>query len=114
MMKKSKPIALWKSIVGATLSSFAFLTYLGLLIATYFALIKEGMPLWVWAIFMALILVSLILLILNIDNLIKTIKYKKEQKRSNAVADSNKKELLHKLLEEGKITIEEYDELMKK
>ena len=122
-MKEHKPIALWKGIVGTALSG----TLILLLTPTYLIYLnypgdKEQ---WLLLTLVISIIVCIFSLIVSLSNLISTANYKRNAKADSSVisikeenivpSDSNEKtELLHKLLAEGKITIEEYDQLSNK
>ena len=119
-MKEHKPVALWKGIVGTALSG----TLILLLTPTYLIYLnypgdKEQ---WLLLTLVVSIIVCIFSLIVSLSNLISTANYKRNAKADSSVisikeentipSDNNEKtELLHKLLAEGKITIEEYDKL---
>ena len=119
-MKEHKPVALWKGIVGTALSGFLLL----ILTPAYLIYLnydgdKEQ---WLLVTLVVSIIVCIFSLIVSLSNLISTANYKRNAKVDSSVisikeehevpSDSNEKtELLHKLLAEGKITIEEYDKL---
>lgn len=122
-MKEHKPVALWKGIVGTALSG----TLILLLTPTYLIYLnypgdKEQ---WLLLTLVISIIVCIFSLIVSLSNLISTANYKRNAKADSSVisikeentipSDNNEKtELLHKLLAEGKITIEEYDQLRDK
>ena len=122
-MEEHKPVALWKGIVGTALSG----TLIMLLTPTYLVYLnytgdKEQ---WLLLTLVISIIVCAFSLIISLSNLIATANYKRNSKADSSVisikeenaipSDDNEKiELLHKLLSEGKITIEEYDKLRNK
>ena len=120
-MNKREPVALWKGIVGTALSG----TLLMLLTPAYLVYLnypgdKEQ---WLLVTLVASIIVCLFSLIISLSNLISTTNYKRNAKVDSSVIsikeeeaseNDEKTELLHKLLSEGKITIEEYDQLRNK
>lgn len=120
-MNKREPVALWKGIVGTALSG----TLLMLLTPAYLVYLnypgdKEQ---WLLITLVVSIIVCLFSLIVSLSNLISTTNYKRNAKVDSSVisikeeeaSDNDEKtELLHKLLSEGKITIEEYDQLRNK
>lgn len=120
-MNKREPVALWKGIVGTALSG----TLLMLLTPAYLVYLnypgdKEQ---WLLIALVVSIIVCLFSLIVSLSNLISTTNYKRNTKVDSSVisikeeeaSDNDEKtELLHKLLSEGKITIEEYDQLKNK
>ncbi len=119
-MKEHKPVALWKGIVGTALSGFLllFLTPAYLIYLNY----DGDKEQWILITLVVSIVVCIFTLIVSISNLISTANYKRNAridssvisiKEENEVPSNNneKTELLHKLLAEGKITIEEYDKL---
>ena len=122
-MKEHKPVALWKGIVGTALSG----TLIMLLTPTYLIYLnypgeKEQ---WLLLTLVISIVVCAFSLIISLSNLIATTNYKRNSKADSSVIsikeenavpsdNSEKTELLHKLLAEGKITIEEYDKLRNK
>ena len=119
-MEEHKPVALWKGIVGTALSG----TLIMLLTPTYLVYLnypgdKEQ---WLLLTLVISIIVCAFSLIISLSNLIATANYKRNSKADSSVIsikeenaipsdDNEKTELLHKLLAEGKITIEEYDKL---
>lgn len=120
-MNKREPVALWKGIVGTALSG----TLLMLLTPAYLVYLnypgdKEQ---WLLITLVVSIIVCLFSLIVSLSNLISTTNYKRNAKVDSSVIsikeeeaseNDEKTELLHKLLSEGKITIEEYDQLRNK
>ena len=120
-MNKREPVALWKGIVGTALSG----TLLVLLTPAYLVYLnypgdKEQ---WLLITLVVSIIVCLFSLIVSLSNLISTTNYKRNAKVDSSVVsikeeeasdNDEKTELLHKLLSEGKITIEEYDQLRNK
>ena len=120
-MNKREPVALWKGIVGTALSG----TLLMLLTPAYLIYLnypgdKEQ---WLLITLVVAIIVCLFSLIVSLSNLISTTNYKRNAKVDSSVIsikeeeaseNDEKTELLHKLLSEGKITIEEYDQLRNK
>lgn len=118
-MEDKKPVALWKGIVGTALSGTILLLFIPLI--PFVAWSDNDFPLWVKVFVFIASFVCLFSLVVSIFNLASAIKYKdvqrfeksleKDDKDSDA---DDKTELLHKLLSEGKITIEEYDKLRNK
>lgn len=120
-MNKREPVALWKGIVGTALSG----TLLMLLTPAYLIYLnypgdKEQ---WLLITLVVSIIVCLFSLIVSLSNLISTTNNKRNAKVDSSVIsikdeeaseNDEKTELLHKLLSEGKITIEEYDQLRNK
>lgn len=120
-MNKREPVALWKGIVGTALSG----TLLMLLTPAYLIYLnypgdKEQ---WLLITLVVSIIVCLFSLIVSLSNLISTTNYKRNAKVDSSVIgikeeeaseNDEKTELLLKLLSEGKITIEEYDQLRNK
>lgn len=120
-MNKREPVALWKGIVGTAWSG----TLLILLTPAYLVYLnypgdKEQ---WLLITLAVSIIVCLFSLIVSLSNLISTANYKRNAKVDSSVVsikeeeasdNDEKTELLHKLLSEGKITIEEYDQLRNK
>lgn len=119
-MKEHKPVALWKGIVGTALSGFLllFLTPAYLIYLNY----DGDKEQWILVTLVVSIIVCIFSLIVSLSNLIATANYKRNARVDSSVisikeesevpSDNNEKtELLHKLLAEGKITIEEYDKL---
>lgn len=120
--EERKPVALWKGIVGTALSSVAILTCIPVL-ALLIGAVKSGLMWTMFSIFAVILVISLIFFPINLTNLIQTVKYKKAHR--NDENNTNKEvekepeqddntELLRKMLKEGRITIEEYDQLKKK
>ena len=112
-MSEREPVALWKGIVGTALSG----TLLFVLVPVFyrFSFVEKGTPMWIMIILFVSIAVCIFTLIISILNLISASNYKRELRNmEEQEEDDDKTELLHKLLSEGKITIEEYDELRKK
>ena len=113
-MSEKQPVALWKGIVGTALSG----TLLLVLVPFDFLVIAfhNNELLWLSVTLLMCTAVCLISLILSLFNLVSTINSKKSQPRVNNKKKESEDnlELLHKLLSEGKITIEEYDKLRNK
>lgn len=120
-MNKREPVALWKGIVGTALSG----TLLMVLTPAYLIYLNyEGdKEQWLLVTLVVCIIVCIFSLIVSISNLISTANYKRNAKVDSSIisikeeetSDNDEKtELLHKLLSEGKITIEEYDQLRNK
>lgn len=120
-MNKREPVALWKGIVGTALSGtlLMFLTPAYLVYLNY----PGDKEQWLLITLVVSIIVCIFSLIVSISNLISTVNYKRNVKVDSSVisikeeeaSDNDEKtELLHKLLSEGKITIEEYDQLRNK
>lgn len=121
-MNKREPVALWKGIVGTALSGvlLMLLTPAYLIYLNYPGDDKEQ---WLLITLVVSIIVCLFSLIVSLSNLISTANYKRNAKVDSSVIsikeeeaseNDEKTELLHKLLSEGKITIEEYDQLRNK
>ena len=121
-MKESKPIPLWKSIVGVSVSSSAIIISAFLLVIRLLLDITQ-MELGVYP---AILVWSVPCLIINLRFLRSTIRYRRtalldkaislsegkaRSLNGNSALEEEKTKLLHRLLEEGKITIEEYDQL---
>ena len=119
-MKEREPVALWKGIVGTALSGFLLL----ILTPAYLIYLNyDGdKEYWLLVTLVVSIIVCIFSLIVSLSNLISTANYKRNSRIDSSVisikeenevpSDNNEKtELLHKLLAEGKITIEEYDKL---
>ena len=119
-MKEREPVALWKGIVGTALSGFLLL----ILTPAYLIYLNyDGdKEYWLLVTLVVSIIVCIFSLIVSLSNLIATANYKRNARVDSSVisikeenevpSDNNEKtELLHKLLAEGKITIEEYDKL---
>ena len=121
-MKESKPIPLWKSIVGVSVSSSAIIISAFLLvISLFFGIIPMEL-----GVYPAILVWSVPCLIINLHFLRSTIRYRRTALLDKAISlsegkarslngsfalEEEKTKLLHRLLEEGKITIEEYDRL---
>ena len=113
-MEEKRPVALWKGIVGTVISVTNVIAIPLIAMPFIFGADKIKTVQILWIIFGVCEAFAIIWLILNLYNLITAVKYRKKHKgeaKDNKV--ENKTELLHKLLEEGKITIEEYDRLSK-
>lgn len=116
-MENKKPVELWKGIVGTAVSAFVILLVACIYVPFYFSL--QDIPLWVTIWVLVATLICTFTLIIGIINIKEALAYKRQRSfiKSTQPApkqeDPNKTELLHKLLAEGKITIEEYDELNK-
>lgn len=113
-MKEKKPVALWKGIAGTAVSSFLLILALILYIPLYFY--QKVLPDWTFLWFVVAVVVGLGSLVISIYNLYEAIVYRKIEEPEKKQSPKGKKEednseLLHKLLKEGKITIEEYDQL---
>ena len=122
-MKEHKPVALWKGIVGTALSGMIIMVCLPFFI--FFAYVNGEKEYWLIITLAVAILVCMFSLILSVSNLITTVNYKRNANIDSSIIsikeetvdtsnDDEKTELLHKLLSEGKITIEEYDQLRNK
>lgn len=113
-MSEKQPVALWKGIVGTALSGMLLL----ILIPFDFVVValNQNELLWLSVTLLTCTAVCLLSLILSLINLISAVNYKKSQPRLVPEKENsdNNTELLHKLLSEGKITIEEYDQLRNK
>ena len=121
-MKESKPIPLWKSLVGISISSFVIFACIALLvIRSFFDITPMEMVLYpILLAFGVLYLIFNILLLRATFRYLRAIRLEQakalsEEKARSLNEDSKSKEekteLLHRLLSEGKITIEEYDRL---
>ena len=111
-MNEKKPVALWKGIVGIAVSSFLLMLAISIYFPFYF--FNKLLPDWTLVWFIAAAIVGTVSLIVSIINLNEAIAYKKTQPKPEKPLPTKKEdntELLHKLLAEGKITIEEYDRL---
>ena len=121
MAEERKPVALWKGIVGTAITSVNILGFTPLLIIVLF-MPKDGIFWTYFSIISFVLLISLIYFPINLINLIQTAKYKREQRALEAEKEKepveevkpDDTELLHRLLKEGHITIEEYDRLRSK
>lgn len=118
-MSENKPVALWKGIVGVAISG-TILFFSSILLILYIG-IRDKVEMWQFLLVGIAVGLSLIFLIINLVLLIKANNHRKRanlEKRNAIPKDQPKKEdnteLLHKLLAEGKITIEEYDKLKNK
>ena len=116
-METKKPVPLWKGIVGTAVSAFILFVVFIVFLLLYVS--EKGGPMWLMIFLFVAAVVSLISLILGIVNISDANAYRRQNQTvkvinsSSQVENSKKIELLHKLLAEGKITIEEYDELKK-
>ena len=110
-----EPVALWKGIAGTAISGFALL--LTFLVFMFWYLLNKVLPDWAVIIIFVAFLVCLFSLVISINNIREAVEYKRfieELEAKSPKKDSaTKNEILHRLLSEGKITIEEYDELNK-
>ena len=117
-MKEQKPVALWKGIVGTAISG----TVLSILVPIEIVLVShiEKVELWLLLTITLCSCVCFFSLIVSLYNLITTSNYRKEhreiveERKPKQENNDEKTELLHRLLAEGKITIEEYDKLRNK
>ena len=114
-MKEHKPVALWKGIAGTAISGTVLLILAPI---DYILLTKvKDIELWLMVTLAVCTIVCVFSLFVSLYNLITTSSYIKEHKEeAKKQAPQPKKnndntELLHRLLTEGKITIEEYDQL---
>jgi len=115
-MENKKPVPLWKGIVGTAVSAFALILVAMITIIIY--AVNKSMEVWLITLLLIAGIICLVSFIISLVNLSDAKEYKRQ---NNAVEnnskpikeDPNKIELLRKLLAEGKITIEEYDELKK-
>ena len=115
-METKKPVPLWKGIVGTAVSAFSLILVAMITIIIY--AVNKSMEVWLIALLLIAGIICLVSFIISLVNLSDAKEYKRQ---NNAVEnnskpikeDPNKIELLRKLLTEGKITIEEYDELKK-
>ena len=108
-MENERKIPLWQPIVGLVISDLAG----GAAFFLFVVFIVKNFPIWLILLMALLFILGLVFWIINLVNLVRAIKQRR-RKRIPAKSGEDKKELLHKLLSEGKITIDEYDELMKK
>ena len=106
-MAEKKPVALWKGIVGTALSGTILLVLTPLMI--FFTAFKNDAPLWALVTIYTSALVCIFSLILSIMNINTAVSFKKTERKQG----EENLELLRQLLAEGKITIEEYDQLKK-
>ena len=117
MAEERKPIALWKGIVGTAITSVNILALTPILIVVLL-MPKTGLFWMYFSIIAFALLISLIYFPINLVNLIQAAKYKKEHRAIEKTEAEEPKhddtELLHRLLQEGHITIEEYDRLRSK
>ena len=115
MEENKKPVALWKGIVGTVASAFVLLIVFAFFLV-YFV-IEKNSNIWVILGVLVAFVIGLASLIISIYNLNETIYYREQartlEKTQTKQNKQGKSKLLHKLLSEGKITIEEYDELSK-
>ena len=115
MKTREEPVALWKGIVGTAVSGFALLIIFLVFIFLY--VLNKVLPDWAIIIIFVGFVIVMITLFISIGNIQGAVEYKRtleELENAHHKKDNNtKSELLHKLLSEGKITIEEYDELNK-
>ena len=113
-MEDKKPVALWKGIVGTALSGFLLLILIPF--DFFVTSLNKNELLWLSVTLLTCTAVCLFSLIISLVNLISTTNYKKNKSRQVREKENSNDniELLHKLLLEGKITIEEYDKLRNK
>ena len=114
MASKFHPIPKWKSIVGTAASGLIMAFGLGF--AVYSAALEDSddAKLAVFVIALAVSIIGGIFLFINLVLFRMSTMERNKQARLNNQGNSEKVETLHRLLQEGKITIEEYDTLMKK
>ena len=114
-METKKPVALWKGIVGTAVSGFVLLLIFLIYLLCYF--IYKLLPDWTVILILVAFLIGLFSLIFSVSNIHDALEYKKQfeviENASRKKEELAKSKLLHKLLSEGRITIEEYDELIK-
>ncbi len=114
-METKKPVALWKGIVGTAVSGFVILLAVCLFFPLYSVADEYQAWLIVW--FIVAVIVCTISLVISLNNIKDAVAYKGRLNRQKKVVppeeNNEKTELLHRLLAEGKITIEEYDLLNK-
>ena len=114
-METKRPIALWKGIVGTAVSGF--LLVLIFVIFLLFYMLDKKLPDWTVIFFLVAFIIGMFTLAISIGNIRETLEYKKQmeeiEKMHSKKNKNNSDEILHRLLAEGKITIEEYDELKK-
>lgn len=114
-METKKPVALWKGIVGTAVSGFVLVLVFVIFLFLY--LYNKILPDWAIIWILVAFVLGMISLILGIINIRGAVEYNKQNKSTTQINtkknDTAKSELLHRLLSEGKITIEEYDELNK-
>ena len=106
-MAQKKPVALWKGIVGTALSGTILLVLVPFMI--FFTAFKNEAPLWALVTIYTSGLVCIFSLIISVINLSTAVAFKKSEREQG----EENIELLRQLLAEGKITIEEYDQLKK-
>ena len=114
---KSKPVALWKGIVGTVLSSIALLAFSTIAVLWLSFVQDNETRVAILIIVIVLFVLISISFVINLVNLVETSKYKKTENKkaleAKDTSDKEKKELLLKLLSEGKISVEEYNNLSK-
>ena len=115
MGETKRPVALWKGIAGTAASGFVLLITFVFFLVYY--IIEKRSEFWVILFILVAFIIGMISLIISIYNTYEALEYKKQinENRQTQPSKNNakKSELLHKLLAEGRITIEEYDELNK-
>ena len=115
MKTKEEPVALWKGIVGTAVSGFALLIIF--LVFLFLYVLNKVLPDWAVILIFVGFVTVMFSLVISINNIREAVEYKQvlEDLENNSSTKSNgvKDEILHKLLSEGKITVEEYDELNK-
>lgn len=112
-MTKFRPIPKWKSIVGIAASSV--ITCFGIAFCIAAQSIEGGdVQAVIFVIGVTLIAIGLIFLFVNLSLFrLSNMERNKLANNSRNVDQKEKIETLHKLLAEGKISIEEYDKLSK-
>ena len=114
-METKRPVALWKGITGTAVSGF--LLVLVFLIFLLFYVYNKLLPDWAIIWILVAFIIGIFSLIISIINIRDALEYKNQldaiEKASIKKDNSVKNEILHRLLSEGKITIEEYDEFSK-
>ena len=120
--EERKPVALWKGIVGTALSGTGIICFTPI-VAIYLGLPKDGAIWTIFSIFAVALFFAVVFFPINLINLIQAVKYKKAHRNDENATDKEAEkepeqddntELLRKMLKEGRITIEEYDQLKKK
>ena len=118
MASKFHPIPKWKSIVGTACSGVIMLFGLIFLICSVYIYEEDEAKLAVFVIGFVVALIGGIFLFINLVLFRKSTMERNKQAtlktKLNDKVDEEKVQTLHRLLEEGKISIEEYDTLMKK
>ena len=116
-MEAKRPVPLWKGIAGASVSAFVLLLSALITIVVYY--VNKSMEIWLIIFLLVAGIICLLSFAISLVNISEAVAYRRQNETAKANAaprqkDNSKRiELLRKLLAEGKITIEEYDELKK-